>query len=260
MRWALFLALFWVCCATSGWAEDDADQEVLKQSLAKAQSFVMSAADETKIELVTTPLLRYGDPARQNEKGFLWAWGKQGRPLAICEMFVNTSQPFATYVLSLTSDQKVSVTTPSGTWQPQTVHLKMEPIEKGPPPAESESRRLQQMRQIVRGYAAHEFWDPNNSRYELRLLTSPVYRYEDKKAGIEDGAVFVFAHGTNPEVVALVEARNNDGNGNWKIGFVPVGSAELHVTHDEEDVWSKERAPGITGRPSDPYWLFLGAR
>ncbi|RCS43950.1 hypothetical protein DTL42_18360 [Bremerella cremea] len=255
------MCLFLFTCWTSaGWAQEESDQEIVARALETAQSLKATTSAGKEIDLIATPLLRYGDPARQNEKGFLWAWGKSGRPVAVCEMFINTNQAFATYVLTLTSDQKIHVVTPRGNWQPQKLQLQMEEVEKVMPPAETESRRLQQMRQIMRGYAAHEFWDPNNSRYELRLLTSPVYRYEDKEAGIEDGALFVFAHGTNPEIVALVEAHHNDGKRSWKVGFVPVGSAELHVTQDEDDVWSKERAPGITGQPSDPYWLFLGAK
>src|SRR5688572_854125 len=44
---------------------------------------------ESEIELLTTPLLMYGDVARNNEGGTVWAWGKAGRPVAFLELYRN---------------------------------------------------------------------------------------------------------------------------------------------------------------------------
>src|SRR5262245_53091929 len=52
---------------------------------------------EEDIELVPTPLLTFGDAARNNEGGTLWAWGKSGRPVLFLELFrrVGVNQPWA---------------------------------------------------------------------------------------------------------------------------------------------------------------------
>ena len=111
------------------------------------------------------------------------------------------------------------------------------------------------MKDISRHFQAHEFWDPNNSRYELRLLTQPVYRYQDDAANIVDAGVFVFAHGTNPEVLMLIEAIQDNGSASWHYDFIRLGSAEMHVHWDEKSVWTVPRTPDIVGLPTDPYWL-----
>ena len=116
------------------------------------------------------------------------------------------------------------------------------------------------MKELAQEFDAHEFWEPENTRYPLRCLPKPVHRYNDMNAGLLDGAVFLFAHGTNPEILMLVEAHVKDGEpAKWHCGFAPMGSAELHVTRNNKQTWTKTRAPGVVGRPSDPYWLFIVA-
>ena len=45
----------------------------------------------------------------------------------------------------------------------------------------------------------------------LRRLGAPVYRYGDQQSGPLDGAVFVFAQATDPELLLLLEARMSRG-------------------------------------------------
>ena len=99
------------------------------------------------------------------------------------------------------------------------------------------------------------------ARFELRLLAQPVLRYADSTNPVLDGAVFVFAHGTNPEVLLLIEAIGDDAaTAKWHYSFARSGSAEMHVELDGKQVWFRERTPGITGTPNDSYWLFSAKR
>ena len=43
----------------------------------------------------------------------------------------------------------------------------------------------------------------------------------------------------------------------WHYSLARLGSAELHVEIDGKEVWKRERTPGVVGKSSDPYWLFL---
>lgn len=240
------------------WSDEEAAQG-FNASLSQAQHVQMTdSVDGSAIELIETPLLRFGEPTRGDEGGSLWAWGRSGRPLVISEIYHRSGDEDSWFqTLTLTSTELVTATTAVGRWTPQRAPLKMTQLEEVPPVSGRPTRRLQQMRQIVRRYSAHEFWDPNNSRYELRLLQSPLHRYDDAEAGIVDGAVFAFAHGTNPEILVLIEAHRTGEVVQWQAGFASMGSAEMHVTLDDADVWNLPRATGVTGRPSDPYWLFV---
>lgn len=213
----------------------------------------------TDVELLANPLLTYGDAARNNEAGTLWAWGKSGRPAAFLELYRNVgeNQPWV-HALTLTSPELVRLSSPSGhRWNPQKTHFALKDLPKPSDVSDQPAMRLRQMKDISRRFEAHEFWDPNNSRFELRLLVQPVHRYKDESAKLLDGAVFVLAHGTNPEVLLQIEAHSTQAQPVWKYSLARLGSAELHVLLDGQEVWTEPRTPGIAGQPVDPYWLFF---
>jgi hypothetical protein len=214
---------------------------------------------EAPIEMLPNPLLTFGDAARNNEAGTLWAWGKSGRPVAFLELYRNVGdgQPWA-HALTLTSPDLLLLNAPSGQrWTPKKSHFALQDVPDSPEVGGHPAIRLRQMKEISRRFEAHEFWDPNNSRFELRLLVQPVHRYQDEPAKLIDGAVFVLAHGTNPEVLVQIEAHAADKPPRWKYSLVRLGSAEFRVLLDGKPVWTEPRTPGIVGQPFDPYWLFL---
>ena len=71
------------------------------------------------------------------------------------------------------------------------------------------------------------------------------------------GAVFVLAHGTNPEVLIQIEAHADEQPPRWRYSLARLGSAEMHVSLDSKEVWTQDRTPGIVGQPVDPYWLLI---
>jgi hypothetical protein len=245
-------------------ADNDDDKAAEKASLQAAADHMqlfelrVPGKDEA-VGLIDRPLLTYGDSARLNENGTLWAWGKSGRPLALVELYQPTGNANWVHALSLTSTDKVSLKAPVATrWTPEDAQLQPQKISEADPPAAKETQRLRQLKELARRFSGHEFWDPDNSRFELRLLVQPVHRYSDSKAGLQDGAVFILAHGTNPEVLVLIEALGKSvDEARWHCGFARLGSAEMHVELDGKEIWKVDRAMNIVGKPTDPYWLFL---
>jgi hypothetical protein len=199
------------------------------------------------------PLLTFGDPARQNRNGTLWTFG-EGRPAAFLELYQGT-EPQAPWVhaITLTGTEGVILKTPSSSfWRPDSRQIEPAPVPDAPAHAGREPLRLRQMKQIARRFTAHEFWDPDNSRFELRLLVQPVLRYRDESAGVIDGAAFVLAHGTNPEVILLIEAHGDSvQQAQWRYSLARMGSAEFHVELDGAEVWSRPRTLGVVGSPTD---------
>lgn len=238
----------------------DSGAEILELAADHMQQLEMRRQDGDVVERVERPVLTYGDTARANKNGTVWAFGKAGRPLAVLELYQGTDANARwVHAITLTSDVRVSMATPLGVqWSPKKTQIEPTAIPDAEPPSPREVVRLRQMKGLARRFTAHEFWDPENSRYELRLLVQPVHRYSDADRGIQDGSVFVLAHGTNPEVVLLVEALGKDlDECRWHYSLARLGSAELHVELDGSEVWKQERTPGVVGQPSDPYWLFL---
>jgi hypothetical protein len=222
----------------------------------------LSPSDE-EVQLQTRPLLTFGDSARANKNGTLWAFGISGRPLAILELYQGGETDSRWFhAVTLTSESLVTMKTPlAAVWKPTALQIKPVAFAGADAPLDRDQRRSRQLKELARKFTAHEFWDPDNSRFELRLLEQPVHRYKDPEAGIHDGAVFILAHGTNPEVVLLIEALGKTPDeARWHYALARLGSAELHVELDGKETWKQGRTPGVVGRPADPYWLFFSPR
>jgi hypothetical protein len=84
-------------------------------------------------------------------------------------------------------------------------------------------------------------------------MPQPVYRYEEADEKV-DGGMFVFAQGTNPEAVLLLEAFG-EGKKGWRFGFAPSTTYELTARLGGDEgpvVWSKPRYQ-VFGGQSGPY-------
>ena len=234
----------------------------LKQAEAHVGALDVRRADGgDEVARIDKPLLVFGDSTRNNGDGTLWGWGRAGRPLAVIETYRNTAagSPRAS-ALTLTSTDKVVLKTlfVVQEWRPAKTQIAPTVLPSADAPNEREAVRLRQLKEQARRFTAHEFWDPDNSRFELRLLVQPVHRYRDEKAKLWDGAMFVLAHGTNPEVLVLIEALGDSlDKARWHCSFARLGSAELHVEIDGREAWKQDRTPGVVGRPTDPFWLYL---
>jgi len=260
---AIFLLAQSLCAQETTEPTTEKDREArLKQGEAHVDALeVRLAQGGEAVKRIERPLLVFGDSTRSNGDGTLWAWGREGRPLAIVETYRNTmvGGPRAS-ALTLTSTDRVILKSPFSVqeWQPAKPQISPAALPDADAPNERDSVRLRQLKEQARRFTAHEFWDPDNSRFELRLLVQPVHRYRDEKAMIWDGAIFVLAHGTNPEVLVLIEALGESlDKARWHYSFARLGSAELHVEIDSREVWKQDRTPGVVGRPTDPFWLFI---
>jgi hypothetical protein len=56
---------------------------------------------------------------------------------------------------------------------------------------------------------------------------------------VKDGAMFLFAYGTNPEIVMQVEAVDEPPG--WRVAFARLSAAELVLMHDRTALWEAER-------------------
>jgi hypothetical protein len=76
------------------------------------------------------------------------------------------------------------------------------------------------------------------------LLPQPAYRYAEE-GKIVDGAVFIYAHGTNPECCVLLEAYQDDKGSRYRYAVAPMSIYKLETRYKDALVWSVEyRNPG----------------
>ena len=267
-----YCALWMLNASSSSTAQDqpaNIDEHRKEQALEHMRTLALrqpkstDAAEDEPIELIDHPLLTYGEPTRRNETGWLWAFSTTGRPAVFVELFrappADGEREVWRHALTLTSDRLPVMTTPIETsWTPATTQIESTPFPEAPLPHAKEITRLRQMKELAGRFTAHEFWGADNQRFELRLLVQPVHRYSDPKAGLHDGAVFIFANGTNPEIILLIEAIGERlETARWHYSLARQSSAETHVQLGGNEVWQKDRTRGPLTKPTEPYWLFM---
>ena len=127
-------------------------------------------------------------------------------------------------------------------WQFVAGSQKYKPIPDADVPAADRRRRLLQMKQLVRRFKAIETQSREGlpARIELRMLAKPLYRYEKESSKVEDGAVFCFAHTTDPEALVIIEAVRNGDKLQWEYAFLRRTTLPVIGELDGKVVWSTD--------------------
>lgn len=243
---------------------DDADahaRRAYELAATEAKSLTLTAGSRPLV-LKPEPLLRWSNPVSGEVYGDVYIWTLDGRPEVIASIFKWFSphthmsgefQSLSESPLSMKRDGE-SIWTPSA-------GLEMKPLPGVAAPSNLAFQRLRQMRDIASQFKA-EAVDRNdaNSKWLLRPLAKPIYRYQSEGRGIVDGALFAYCQGNtnNPEVLLMLEARKTGDQLSWHYGLGRQNSLQFRVYRDGELIWDVPRlAPPWSDiqQPGKPYFL-----
>jgi hypothetical protein len=70
----------------------------------------------------------------------------------------------------------------------------------------------------------------------LRPLPQPIYRYQTQHVE-EDGAVFAYVSGTDPELIMVLESRATDDGPKWHFAAGRYANIPLELKHRGTTVW-----------------------
>ncbi len=137
-------------------------------------------------------------------------------------------------------------------WQPKA-GVEFRPVPDAPAPAATPQARLRQIHAMAGEFSAtDDFLGKGWS--QLRLLPRPWLRYGKAGSGVEDGALFAFALGTEPEVALMIEARPDPSGGfRWEFGLAPLTSFEVKVSWKGKPVWTLPWRKASKD-PTDPFY------
>jgi hypothetical protein len=213
----------------------------------------------TKVERIEKPLLFYSEPTRNNDRGSVWGWGRKGRPVALVELFQDTNvRTRWVFALCNTSGGKIRASRAGAPWWRENDSAsELKDVPSAGAPAAEAPLRQRQLKLLAQKFTGHQFWDPDNSRYELRLLKRPLCTYRDEPGGVLEGGLFTLANGTNPEILLFIEARVDSKNSSkhvWQYTVGRLAHAELHLEYDGKEVFEAPRANNKISAPDQPYW------
>ncbi len=245
----------------------------MKQIAGSFQAVAIDGGTRTPAAMAHDALYRWNDPTREFSDGALWFWRSAGRPIGVVaiELYPNNEAFGTTWALEFTSlstgpieveggelfDTRYADLHPPRTdgrlrWAPAKAGLEFREIPDAPAPANTEAERLRQMRDLVTRFSAREHFKARD--YTLRLIPRPIDRYADSASGLVDGGIYIFANGTNPEILLLIEARRRgDGATTWSYAAAPLARALVTLRLDQQDVWTHNSKP--IPAPEDIYFL-----
>src|SRR5947209_1318869 len=86
---------------------------------------------------IAKPLLLYGDPTRNHERGSVWGWGEQGRPVVLIELFSHVDNPSRwVFVICNTSGKTIRANMNGGPWwQENRSDCQLKDVPEAPPAA-----------------------------------------------------------------------------------------------------------------------------
>jgi hypothetical protein len=249
-------------------AADDPADSLSKQMLpiylkdVSEYSLAVESAPRGALELRKEPVFEWSNPVRSGlQQGVIFLWLREGRPAALGCIF---SFPHARlkgrtvfHEFHALDSEKLLVSRPNALneWTPQG-GLERKELPDAGAPAATAAARLVQMRRLAQEFSGHEE-DEQSKRWDLRLLPAPLYRYPAARTGVVDGALFALVSnaGTDPEVLLLIEAREEGGKVRWEYACGRFSDRDLHVRRKDKEVWSSIRSETNTRR-HDPLHVY----
>jgi hypothetical protein len=188
------------------------------------------------------PVLHRAQDVHGSSRGSIFLWVEpSGRPAAICDVFLfaegtggyslnNEWHSLSASPLRVESSYGVllNATRPGLEWKP---------IPNAPAPADTPPGRDRQARRLAERFAADEV-DRKNVRSHLRLLTTPLHRYDTSDSPVSrNGALFAFCQGTDPQLLLLIEARQSGAGYRWEYAVAGFSNMDLYFRLDGREAW-----------------------
>ncbi len=214
------------CLSQEATPESKMDAKYRDDMLGMAKSYTFELNDKSVAQFIERPLFSWSNPQRSSEGGVVLLWMKQGRPVATMGIWRMPNPGVANgYEIQSLSEETFKASSDSmGTFSTTKPGVVFAQVIDAPKPAIDARSRLNQMRQIAKQNFSADL-DPGTGQQEvLRLISTPIYRYEERPEGVIDGAIFSFAQGTDPEVLLMLEARSNGSDAAWFYAMAPSTS------------------------------------
>ena len=198
-------------------------------------------------------ILRWSNPVAGELYGNVFVWTHEGRP----EVVGSLLQWYSPHTHGSHEFHALSEGLITGSRNDRQLWKTSEGVQPKIVPDENEvgtttAIRLRQMRAIAKRFTV-EKTDRDDKVRELRMLTQPVYQFNDGNSDIIGGALFVFVQGTDPEVFLLLEAGKVDNQLKWHYSLARMNSVQFVVDYRAKEVWRVEIWPwgkARTGRES----------
>jgi hypothetical protein len=218
---------------------DPVAEERIKFVREKMARYCLHAAGAKQIEypLQDKLALRWSNPVSGVVDGGIFVWSDGARPMAIGKCFLNeVKEAWGEVIHSVAPAPLVMTLDDREVWKPAGPGITFHTIDGPPKPVASAGGRLTQMRTLMRRLEVIGIWgEKEPSEWSLRMLTTPVHRYQSEPDKVVDGAVFGFTQGgTNPEAIGLIELISTDAGPKWQVAVTRLTHYGVRAKLDDQ--------------------------
>ncbi len=228
-------------------AKEEYTAEMLQRFFKKEISLYQVTMDgKTKQpSLREEPLINWQNPERLSEQGSFFIWLDEGRPTMVASIFsyVYSGVTYRRHELISFCDKPMQVSFEGEpVWKPKAAETKGSVIADVGEPAATAPRRSTQMRAIARELNGRLLIQPPTI---LKLMTTPLLRYESEANGVIDGAIFSLAVVTDPEILVAIEARKGKEGMQWYVTPFRSHYSGLDLEYRGKTLWKAKDKPEL---------------
>jgi len=233
----LLLSIALLTTGTSVFGKDPAWSSYFHRIATGYHLEVPEGGGRTQLQLHPTPIAKWSQPVRGGDDGALYLWLRDKRPMAIGAFFIWPSgERFGvSHEWISLSEGRIVGKYDSRIWNCPAGGVTWKPLKESLRTNTATKQKLE-MRSIARRFQA-ESLNRENNRVTLRLISQPVYVYPLNEDGSKIGGVFRIAHGTDTEILLLLEPRSWKGKTHWHYALARLSDLQLTVQHNGQEVW-----------------------
>ena len=219
-------------------------ERVNRESAVEAPKWTFRLDAARDLSWKPQPLLRWSNPNVGRVFGNVYLWTDRGCPAVIGSMYrwYTPYQAFNIELKCLGRGKLVGQYGGETAWRPKTEDVEYRLCTGAATPGETPTERLRQLRALASEFEG-QLLDTRVKKIDgipqqLRRLTQPIYRYDSQNPEIIDGAVFAFVHGTDPELILLLEARQDNTGTYWHYALARMNGDAIQAKRGGREIWS----------------------
>src|SRR5262245_15199828 len=169
-----------------------------------------SAGKKVKLKLEPEPVMRWTNHLGRRFYGDVYVWTHEGRPEVVASVnsVFTAKRDTYTEIQSLSTGRVILSRDEKVVWEPAEPGVEFKPLSGAPKPGATPAARLIQLRALAAQFSVvADYGVDKEMKEDLRLMATPVFRYQSAEQGVADGALFAFAKGIDPDAFLMIEAR-----------------------------------------------------
>jgi hypothetical protein len=215
----------------------------------KDYSFHFESDAEKPLKLLPDSKLHYLNTVRGREThGEMFIWTSNGKCVlagSILSYDMAANQRRVAHEFHSFSENKIQGGHRQFPVEMEAPGVKFEEIAGAPKVSKSRALRLVQLRRLAKSFEATTLAGGEVVR-PLRALDQPIFRYETENID-DDGAVFAYVTGTDPELLVTIESRSTKDGPKWHFAAARFTDLPITLSYKKAPVWEFNEQSNYAG-------------